>query len=67
MRNRILGAIGVLWGGSLCLGHLIQESTIDSSSSYAAGQTTGLLVGGLMFIAGARALAKSFRSPDSEQ
>ena len=61
MRNRILGSIGVLLGGALVVGHLIEGTTIDFSSSYAAGRSTGLILGGLMLLAGANALIHGFR------
>jgi hypothetical protein len=61
MKRRILGAIGVLWGGTLVVGHLIEGAKIDYSSAYSAGQSTGLILGALMFLAGTTSLIKSFR------
>ncbi len=66
MRGRIFGAIGVLWGGALVIGHLVEGGTFDFSSSYAAGKSTGLVLGALMFLAGANAIAKSFRRSQTD-
>jgi peptidoglycan/LPS O-acetylase OafA/YrhL len=49
MRNRILGAIGVLFGAGLVVALLMGG---DSGGDAAAGQALGMAVGGLMFAAG---------------
>jgi hypothetical protein len=64
MRNRILGSIGVLWGGALVVGHLVEGGTFDFSSAYAAGKATGFVLGALMLLAGSTTLVKSFRRSD---
>jgi hypothetical protein len=53
MRNRILGAIGVLWGGA-ALVRWFSDSGSHGSGAYAAGYTAGSLIfGGLFFLVGA--------------
>lgn len=51
MRNRIFGAIGALWGGAILLYGLWGQLS-QGSEAYQAGQTTGLVFGGLMFLVG---------------
>ncbi len=51
MRNRILGAIGVISGGA-ALVNAIRGGGSQGSGAYAAGYTTGLIFGGLLFLVG---------------
>jgi hypothetical protein len=52
MRNRILGAIGVLWGGLILLGRLVADRPVDGPGAYGAGQTAGLIFAVLLFVVG---------------
>lgn len=58
MRNRILGAIAILWGGGILLSKLLGGSQVEGNGAYAAGQTVALIFGGLMFIVGVYLLIK---------
>ena len=51
MRNKIFGAIGVLWGGAVLLNGVLGQPQ-QGDSAYQAGQTGGLIFGGLMFVVG---------------
>ncbi len=51
-RYRIVGAIALVWGGALVLSHLFGLQRVEGSGAYAAGQYTGLIFGGLLFVAG---------------
>lgn len=52
MRNRILGAIGVLWGGLILLGRLSAGRAVDRAGAYGAGQTVALVFAVLMLLVG---------------
>jgi len=49
MRNRIFGAIGVLWGGGILLSRLFARRAVEGTGSYAAGQLVALVFAGLLF------------------
>jgi hypothetical protein len=51
MRNRILGAIGVIWGG-VALVNAFRGGESHGSSAYAAGHTAGVIFAGLLFLVG---------------
>ncbi|HWZ63362.1 MAG TPA: hypothetical protein VNX02_10100 [Steroidobacteraceae bacterium] len=51
MRNRILGAIGVIWGGAVLL-NWYRGSGAHGSGAYAAGYSTGVIFGALLFLVG---------------
>ena len=55
-RYRIIGAIAVIWGGALLLSRLLGYSRVEGSGAYAAGQSAGLIFGGLLLVAGLYAL-----------
>jgi hypothetical protein len=59
MRNRILGAIGVIWGGLILLGRLIGGSPEEGAGAYAAGQMTGVVFGVLLLVVGLYYLTRS--------
>jgi hypothetical protein len=44
MRNRIIGGIGVLWGGGILLYSFV-EGVPQGRGAYAAGQKTGMIFG----------------------
>jgi hypothetical protein len=52
MRNRIFGAIGVVWGGFISYNNLTREWEPAPNASYRVGQYIGLGLGILMFVAG---------------
>jgi len=52
MRNRIFGAIGVLWGGLILLGRVASDRHLDGPAAYAAGQMAGLIFAALLVVVG---------------
>jgi hypothetical protein len=52
MRNRILGAIGVVWGGLILLGRAVSDGPVDRPAAYAAGQMAGLIFAALLLVVG---------------
>ncbi len=52
MRNRIFGAIGVLWGGAILFRWLTSGNPTGGSSAYQAGQSGAVIFGALMFAVG---------------
>ena len=52
MRNRILGAIGVLWGGLILLGRFGGGRPVDGTGAYAGGQMIGLAFAVLLLVVG---------------
>jgi hypothetical protein len=60
MRNRIFGGIGVLWGGAILIRSFLQRGP-SGSGAYAAGQTTALIFGALLFLVGLYYLIKGGR------
>lgn len=61
MRNRILGGIGVLWGGAMLLRFFLQRGS-SGSRAYAAGQTAAVAFGALLFLVGLYYLIKGGRA-----
>ncbi len=51
-RYRIIGAIALVWGGTLLLSRLLGSVELKAKGAYAAGQHAGLVFGALLFIAG---------------
>lgn len=64
MRNRIFGAIGIIWGGGIIVSAFMRGGP-QGQGAYAAGQLGGFLFGGLLLAAGLYALFKSSR-PNAE-
>lgn len=52
MRNRVLGAIGVLWGGAILLRRLTGGSVGEGAEAYGAGQAAGLVFAVLLLVVG---------------
>ena len=50
MRNRVFGAIGVLWGGALVAKWV--TSGVTGAGAYAAGQYAGVAFAAAMLLAG---------------
>lgn len=57
MRNRVFGAIGVIWGGIVLLS-VFTRGGPSGGGAYGAGQSAGLVFGALLFIAGLYYLVK---------
>lgn len=58
MRNRIVGGIGVLWGGGILVSTFM-KGTPQGQSGYAQGQMLGIVFGALLFFVGLYYLVKS--------
>jgi hypothetical protein len=59
MRNRIFGAIGVLWGGAIIVKHFAAAHAVSGNAAYAAGQSIGFVFGILLLLVGAYFLFKN--------
>jgi hypothetical protein len=57
MRNRIFGAIGVIWGGLMLVSALLRGGP-QGSGAYAAGQNAALVFAVLLVLVGGYYLAK---------
>jgi hypothetical protein len=57
MRNRIFGAIGVIWGGLMLVSAFLRGGP-QGSGSYAAGQTGALVFAVLLVVVGGYYLLK---------
>lgn len=54
MRNRIVGGIGMVWGGVILLSRLFRnQPQAAPGGAYSAGQSTALIFGALLFVVGA--------------
>ena len=62
MRDRALGAIGVLWGGLMLLGRLAGGSPGDGAGAYGMGQVVGLVFAVLLVAVGLYYLVRGGRS-----
>ena len=51
MRNRILGAIGVVWGGAALVNWLRSPGS-HGTGAYATGYSAGVIFGALLFLVG---------------
>lgn len=52
MRNRILGLIGVIWGGFILFGRLTADRAVEVPGAYAAGQMAGLVFAAPLLVVG---------------
>ncbi len=52
MRNRIVGAIGAVWGGSMVFSWLVSDRPVNMNPQYQAGQDAAIIFGFLMMLAG---------------
>ena len=52
MKDKILGGIGVLWGGGLVVRWLLTDEQ-STNSAYQAGQDTAVMFGAVMLVIGA--------------
>ena len=62
MRNRILGALGVLWGATILVRSYLRGGPLGSGP-YLAGQIAALLLAALLVLVGAYYLVKGARRP----
>lgn len=62
MRNRILGAIGVIWGGAILLSGLLR-GVPEGEGAYAQGRAVGFAFGALLFAVGLYFLFKGKGRP----
>ena len=62
MRNRIMGGIGVVWGGGIIVYGLVNRE--PGGGSYAAGQMAAIVLGACMLIAGLYYLIKGDSESD---
>ena len=64
MRNRILGAIAVVWGGFILVGRLAADRALDGAGAgaYAAGHMAGVVFAVLLLVVGLFYLIKGGRS-----
>jgi hypothetical protein len=51
MRNKIFGAIGIIWGGAILANGLFGQPP-QGSDAYQAGQSGALVFGGILLVAG---------------
>lgn len=51
MRNKIFGAIGIIWGGAILFNRLTADTPMGSAA-YQGGQTAAAIFGAVMFGAG---------------
>lgn len=51
-KNRILGVVGIVWGGAIVLGRLTGAPPPTVDAAYAAGQNVALALGTLLAAAG---------------
>lgn len=51
-RNRILGAIGVIWGLGVIIYYFLGTNNAGSNGAYAQGQMAGLIFGIVLLLAG---------------
>jgi len=52
MRDRITGAIGVVWGGGILVKYMAEGAPSLGSGAYAAGKAAGLGLGVLLLLMG---------------
>lgn len=57
MKQKILGSIGVLWGGAILVNGLLGQAP-QGTEAYQSGQTAALIFGALMLLVGAFSLLK---------
>lgn len=57
MRNRILGGIGVVWGGAMLVSASLRAAP-ERSGAYGAGQTAALVFAVLLVVVGGYYLLK---------
>ncbi len=66
MKNLIFGIIGVVWGGLVILGSLLNKKAASVDTAYGAGAWAGLIFAVLLFAAGSFCIIKWIRSRRSQ-
>ena len=60
MKHKILGWVGIIWGGLIVVSGVLRlVSGERSAGAYGAGQMAGLAVGALLFVGGFLSLRKT--------
>ena len=68
MRNRIFGAIGVIWGGLVLFNALASGGPAPGgNAAYSAGKFVGVALGALLFVAGLYYLIKGDGGPKQKR
>ncbi len=62
MRNKIFGAVGVIWGGAVLVSAFLRGGP-EGSGAYAAGNAAGIAFGALLFIVGGYFLIRGSKKP----
>ena len=52
MKHKIIGVIGVIWGGSIVARWLFADTQVSGNSAFQAGQSTAVIFGALVLAAG---------------
>jgi hypothetical protein len=65
-KNRVLGVVGVIWGGAILI-YAVVKGAPEGGGAYAQGQGAGLVLGGLMFAVGLYYLFKRSGKSDTQQ
>jgi hypothetical protein len=60
VRATLLGSVGVLWGGAIVASGLL-DRTESPDAAHVIGELMALVIGALLFTAGARALVRRNR------
>jgi hypothetical protein len=61
MTSRILGLIGVLWGGAILFWRFTSEAAPSANPSYRTGQTAAMVFAGFLVVVGAYYLFRPSR------
>ena len=61
MWNKILGAIGCIWGGAILVSAFFGGGSAGGSDAYAAGHSVGVIFAALLFIVGGYYLFRKAR------
>lgn len=52
MKNKILGIIGIIWGGGIVLRWMLADTTSSGNPAYDAGYSTAVIFGAVLLIVG---------------
>lgn len=65
IKNRVLGAVGVIWGGAVLI-HGLMKGGSEGEGAYAQAQGGALVFGGLMVAVGLYYLLKRYNKSDAQ-